>query len=126
MSAPRFLLLPILCAAALVPASAVAKSDDDVERAGKCTGGSDAKIKAGPDDGRLEVEFEVDQNRNGIRWKVRIRRNGTRVVATRATTRGPSGSFEIERKLDDSAGSDRFHARAKSPSGEVCTAKVTV
>ena len=126
MSPHRLLPIPLFCALAIAPAAALAKGDDDVERNGKCTGASSAKIKAGPDDGRLEVEFEVDQNRNGIRWKVRIRQNGVRVAATHATTRGPSGSFEVRRLLDDSAGPDRIYARAKSPSGEVCTATVTV
>src|SRR5215218_7147597 len=48
--------------------------------AGTCTDGSTAKLKAKPDDGRLEVELEVDQNRNGVTWTVRIRRDGNLVV----------------------------------------------
>ncbi|MGZ8649240.1 MAG: hypothetical protein ACXW08_11540 [Solirubrobacteraceae bacterium] len=94
--------------------------------AGSCTGRSSSKLKAKPDDGRLETEFEVDQNRNGVHWKVRIRRNGKLVVKTRATTRAPSGSFSVERRIADPAGSDRITARAVSPSGEVCRASVTI
>src|SRR4051794_29272060 len=48
--------------------------------AGTCTDGSTAKLKAKPDDGRLEVELEVDQNRNGVKWAVRVRRDGTLVI----------------------------------------------
>ena len=33
--------------------------------AGTCTDSSRAKLKLKPDDGRVEVEFEVDENRNG-------------------------------------------------------------
>jgi hypothetical protein len=94
--------------------------------AGSCTDGSTAKLKVKPDDGRLEVEFEVDQNRNGVRWDVRIRRDGTLVVDRSATTHAPSGSFSVEKKIGNPAGSDRITARATSPSGEVCTASLTV
>lgn len=94
--------------------------------AGSCTGRSSAKLKAKPDDGRLETEFEVDQNRNGVKWAVRIHRNGKLVVKTNATTKPPSGSFSIERRLADPAGSDRITAKATSPSGEVCNAALTI
>jgi hypothetical protein len=94
--------------------------------AGTCTDGSTAKLKAKPDDGRLEVELEVDQNRNGVTWAVRVRRDGTLVVRRNATTHAPSGSFSIERKIADPAGRDTISARATSPSGEVCTASLTI
>jgi hypothetical protein len=94
--------------------------------AGSCSGRSSAKLKVKPDDGRLETEFEVDQNRNGVRWTVKLRRNGKLVVNTRATTRAPSGSFSVERRLANPAGSDRITARATRPSGEVCKAGLTI
>jgi len=119
-----------VAALAAVPATASGggDDDDDGERrvAGRCTDGSSAKLKAKHDDGRLEVEFEVDQNRNGVTWNVRVRRNGKRVVSTRATTRAPSGSFSVEREIADGPGRDRIVARATSPSGEVCRARVTI
>jgi hypothetical protein len=93
---------------------------------GTCTGGATAKLKAKPDDGRLETEFEVDQNRNGVTWTVTIRRNGVRAVSTKATTKAPSGSFSVERRLANGSGADRISARATSPSGQVCKASVTV
>ncbi|HKG38939.1 MAG TPA: hypothetical protein VKB25_08115 [Conexibacter sp.] len=94
--------------------------------AGTCTDGSTAKLKAKPDDGRLEVELEVDQNRSGVTWAVRVRRDGTLVIRRNATTHGPSGSFSIEKKIANPAGSDHITARATSPSGEVCTASLTI
>ena len=93
---------------------------------GHCTADSSAKLKVKRDDGRLETEFEVDQNRDGVRWTVRIRRNGDTVVKTRATTKAPSGSFSVERRIGDPVGSDRIVAKATSPSGEVCKASLTV
>lgn len=94
--------------------------------AGTCTDGSSVKLKVKPDDGRLETELEVDQNRNGVTWTVRIRRDGTLVVNRHATTHAPSGSFSVEKKIANPAGSDRVTARATSPSGEVCTASLTI
>lgn len=105
--------------------------DDDrdrgeIRRAGRCTGRSTAKIKVKHDDGRIEAEFEVDQNRSGVTWNVTVRRNNRVAFTTRATTRGRSGSFSVERKIANGPGADRVTARATSPSGEVCTAAATL
>ena len=113
-------------AGGLLGAAPAPANEGDVLVRGTCTGSSTAKLKLSPEDGRIEVEFEVDQNRNGVTWKVTIRRNGARVVSTRATTKAPSGSFSVERRIADGAGSDRITARATSPTGEVCTARLTV
>jgi hypothetical protein len=61
-----------------------------------------------------------------VTWKVRFRRNGKRVVKTRATTHAPSGSFSVERRIGNPAGSDRIVGRAISPSGQVCKASLTI
>ena len=123
-------LVPFAALAALlvfaVPVLAKGGDDGRVQRSGDCSGATNWKLKAKPDDGRLEVEFEVDQNRNGVTWTVQIRRNGRVAVSTRATTRAPSGSFSVERKIANGAGSDRVSARAVSPSGEVCSAAATI
>lgn len=112
---------------ALVQLSATATANDaDVKRAGSCSGSSSAKIKLSPEDGRIEAEFEVDQNRTGVTWRVVMRRNGAVAARTKATTRGHSGSFEVRRVLADGPGSDSISARAVSPSGEVCTASASI
>src|SRR5688572_28033026 len=108
----RFVLAAALAATVAVPSAAFARHGDDdggddrggdrgVRVSGSCDGSSTAKLKVKPDDGRLEVEFEVDQNRNGVTWNVQVRRNGALAFSTRATTRGPSGSFSVERKITD-------------------------
>jgi len=131
-SAALRLVVAGLAAATLaaLPTVALAGSggddDDERERHVTCSAGSRAELRAERDDGRLEVELEVDQGRSGVRWSVVIRRNGARVVSTRATTRGRSGSFEVERHISDRPGPDRITARARSASGEVCRASVTI
>jgi hypothetical protein len=100
--------------------AAFAKDGDVIKRVG-CSGGSTAKLKLSDEDGRIEVEFEVDQNRNGVPWRVRITRPGGGVVfAGRRITRPPSGSFEVRRVTRNALGADTIRARATSPTGEIC------
>jgi len=102
-------------------------SDDDVRHTGECTGGSTAKIKVKPDDGGLEAEFEVDQNRNGAKWKVKIKDNSEVVFRGSATTQAPSGSFSIERRIPNRPGTDTITGIARNrQSGERCAAKVSI
>ena len=112
-------------AAAVVAGPAGAK-DGDVLRAGRCTEASTSKLKLSPENGRIEVEFEVDQNRNGVRWTVTLQRNGARIARLVRATRPPSGSFEARGVAGNGPGADVFRARATSPSGEVCTARATL
>jgi type 1 fimbria pilin len=110
-------------------ASNAAAGDDDgeIRLAGTCTDSSSSKIKVKHDDGKIEVEFEVDQNQTGDVWKVKIKDNGSNVFKGTATTRGPSGSFEIERKIADQSGSDAIKATAKNKStDERCSASATL
>jgi hypothetical protein len=108
----------------LSPAAALAR-DGDVTKTGTCSKSSSAKLKLRAEGSRIETEFEVDQNRSGVRWTVTMRRNGALSVSTRATTRSPSGSFSVRRLLANGSGRDIVSARAVSPSGEVCTARAT-
>jgi hypothetical protein len=96
-------------------------------RTGSCSGSADWKLKAKHDNGRIELEWEVDSNRTGQTWRVRVRDNGDRVVATRATTGGASGSFSITRRVANKAGSDSLVARARDlGSGQVCVSRLSV
>ena len=118
--------LLIAAALPLVGAGAAHASDDDVIRRGSCTGRTDWKIKAGPDDGRMEVEAEIDSNRVGQTWNWVLRHNGNVVARGQSTTKAPSGSFEVERRTRNAAGTDFFRFRAVNPrSGEVCVARVS-
>jgi hypothetical protein len=106
-----------VCAAPAVPA----KDRDDVRVAGTCTKASSAKLKLGEEDGRIEVEFEVDQNRVGVRWRVVLRQRGRVVRRVTKVTRAPSGSFEVRLLARDGSGADRFTVTA-TRSGETCRA----
>ena len=109
---------------AAVPASA--GGDREVIRRGSCSGSTDWKYKAKADDGRIEVEYEVDQNRSGDRWKVRLFHDGNRFFKGTRVTGGASGSFDIERKVNNHQGVDRFRARARNVrTDEVCRGRVS-
>jgi hypothetical protein len=118
-----FLLASLLAALTALTLAPVASSKDgDVRVVGNCSRDSSAKLKLSPEDGRIEVELEVDQNRVGVRWRV-VLKHGTRAFArTTAVTRRPSGSFELRRLTGNRPGRDVVSARATSPSGEVCSA----
>jgi hypothetical protein len=123
------LSLVALAAAALTAASsaAPAKRGPQVLRSGKCSGSSTWKLKLKNDDGRLETEFEVDQNVVGKRWNVVLKRNGIVVFRGVKVTRGPSGSFEARKLLGNSPGRDRVVATARAlAGGEVCRGAATL
>jgi len=109
-----------------VPAGVAVAGDRDVIQEGRCGASSDWKLKLSPEDGRIEVEFEVDQNVSGDRWRVKIRHDGDRVFRGTRTTGGASGSFEVRIIEDDRAGADTFRARARNLStDEVCRGSAT-
>jgi hypothetical protein len=113
-------LLAVLSSPVLVAGPALA-NDDDVIRRGSCSGGTDWKIKAGPEDGRIEVEAEVDSNRTGQTWRWRLRHNGSLSARGTGTTSGASGSFEVRRVVVDASGTDHLVFRARNPqTGEEC------
>ena len=104
---------------------APAKGGDGVRVDGTCSDSSTSKLEAKHDDGRIEVEFEVDQNRNGVLWNVALRRDGRLVFAGARRTVAPSGSFSVERKVTGGAQNATIRARA-TRNGAVCSATVTL
>jgi hypothetical protein len=99
---------------------AIAK-DGDVIRTGSCSGRADWKLKVGPDNGRLEVEGEVDSNRSGQVWRWRFKHNGTVVASGTRHTGGASGSFDVRRLMVNRSGTDTIVFRARRPAtGEIC------
>jgi hypothetical protein len=115
----------VIASGMIAMAPTVAANDADVIRTGNCSGASDWKLKVSPEDGRLEVEFEVDQNRNGQVWNVVLKRNGNAFWRGQRTTQAPSGSFEVRKLTRNGAGTDTIVGRATNPkTGEVCRGTV--
>jgi hypothetical protein len=117
--------MTMLALLALAPPGVVAK-DSDIIQQGSCSGSTDWKLKLSEEDGRIEVEFEVDQNQNGRTWDVKLKRNGSTFWTGQRTTQPPSGSFEVRKVTSDGAGADQIVARATyAASGEVCRGTAT-
>ena len=120
------LAIAMIAGAALSFPAAIAANDRDVIREGNCTGASDWKIKQSPENGRIEVEFEVDSNQGGQTWNVRLKKNGNVFFQGQRTTGGRSGSFELRRVVNNGPGSETIVGRAVNPNtGEVCRGEVT-
>ncbi len=106
--------------------SASAKSGD-VIRQGACSGTSNWKLKLSPQNGKIEVEYEVDSNHVGQTWKVRLFENGNQIFAGNRVTQAPSGSFTVRVLAANTAGTDAFKGRATNvASGEVCRGSASI
>ena len=119
-------LAAVLTVLALMSVPAALANDRDVIRRGSCSAASDWKLKLSPENGRIEVEFEVDQNRVGDTWRIVMRRNGVVFFRGERVTQPPSGSFEVRRVISNPAGSDTIVARAVNlRTDEVCRGSAT-
>jgi len=122
----RIVSVALATAALAAPALPASANDADVIRRGNCSLNADWKLKASPENGRIEVEGEVDSNRVGQTWNWRIKHNGSLSAKGSATTKAPSGSFEVRRLLVNLAGGDNITFRATNPkSNEVCRGSLT-
>jgi hypothetical protein len=107
-------------------APAVSANDADIIRRGSCTNRSDWKLKLSPENGAIEVEFEVDTPRSGQTWRVKLWQDGVLFYNALKTTNAASGSFEVRRVRPNTAGSDVFKGRAvNQTTGEVCVGQAT-
>jgi hypothetical protein len=123
----RLVVVAMLVVSGAVLAPSAGAKAGDVIRTGACSGRSDWKLKLSPENGKIEVEFEVDSNKVGQTWRVRIRQNGVLIFSGTRMTQAPSGSFEVRRLAQDHAGTDAFRARAVNlASGETCLGRASI
>lgn len=122
----RRMSLVLISLALLAPVASAKDGDGRVERSGACSGVSNWELTVKPDDGRLEVEFDVDQNRNGVRWHVVMKLNGEKVREGDRTTQPPSGSFSYDKRIPNPAGEDKVVAKATRANGERCRGVVRI
>lgn len=120
-------LAAALAAPAVVLAAAPAQASGGgaVEARGTCGAGVTWKLKAKHDDGRIEVEYEVDSNQAGQLWTVSLTDNTVRVFAGQRRTVAPSGSFTVRLLTADRPGTDVIRSRA-SFGGRTCSGAVSV
>jgi hypothetical protein len=115
-----------LAFARTVPAQA-SHGGGGVEHSGTCSAGSHWTLKAKANDGQIEVEAEIDTNQAGQVWAWKMLDNGSVVAKGKSTTQPPSGSFSVNRRVANQAGSDKFVLKAHTAStNETCKGKVTL
>ena len=96
-------------AALAAPAIAPASGGGAVTATGKCSAASTSKLKL--------------KQRDGDVWKVKIKDNGDVAFKGTAKTKGPSGSFSIEKNIADLPGGDTIKGVARNTdTGERCVA----
>ena len=120
------LALPL---AAVAPATASHGSarSGAVRTHGGCGGPAVWNLKVKPDNGRIEFQAEVDSNHVGQVWDWTIKHNGIRSAKGSSTTHGASGSFTVQRRLANRAGTDHFVFRAERRStGAVCRGTISL
>ena len=104
---------------------AAAKGSGATIKTGSCSARTDWKLKAKPDDGRLEVEWEVDSTRRGQKWTWTIRHDGKVVHSGSRRTAGRSASFSVERLVRNAPGKHTISATARNTvTGETCRASL--
>lgn len=115
--------LPMVAAIVLAGGSPASASGGGGKiETGNCSAASDWELKVKKDNGKLEVEYEVDSNQAGQTWAVLITDNGNQVFAGDKVTKPRSGSFTARARTANLAGNDTFVATAENAaSGETCT-----
>jgi len=120
--------LAVALLVAPAPAQASGGGDGDRREArvsGTCSRGATSALRLRSRDRTISVRFDVERRRARERWVVVLVHE--RRVASRTTLRTrSSGSFRIERSLDDLDGPDQVTARASGPGGITCEASVTL
>ena len=114
LARPLLAIAPILVVLRVAGGTAAAKGND-VKVSGTCSSGSHWKLKAGARDSGIETEFEVDSNKVGQVWSVRMTDNGAQVFAGNKTTVAPSGSFSVSRAHHHRRAATRSSARPPTP-----------
>lgn len=116
-----------LTALALVGGVAVAGPADAkagrVEKRGSCSPSGSWKIKAGPQDGKIEVEYEVEHVRSGQTWRVVIKDNG--VTKSSVTRTARLRAFSVRKVIANRAGTDVISVKATNlTTGATCSGSV--
>ncbi|MDQ3874637.1 MAG: hypothetical protein M3322_03660 [Actinomycetota bacterium] len=123
----RGLALAAIAAAAAcsVPAAWAGDDRDEVRVRGACTGRSEAQLRLRTDDGRIRVEFELENGGPSTRWKIVVLHE--RRTAWRGSVRtGRRRSLRLRRTVADWFGTETVAVRASSRGGETCRASATI
>lgn len=118
------ILLLVQAIVVSLAAPSVEAKDGDVRRRVSCSRSATIDLKASPENGRIEVEAEVDEARPGHRWRVVLKKNGG-VFFRGVRTVNLAGNIEVRRLTNNGPGAERIVANARNlNTGERCNVAV--
>lgn len=110
----------------LQPAFAHDNHDHGITRQSACGGGVKSKLSASPENGRIEVEYEVDNAQPGDDWRILIRRNGAIILRTQKRINA-AGDAKVRVLTRNGSGKERISATAtRIGGGGSCRANLVV
>lgn len=96
-----------------------------VEKSGTC-GGARFELDVEKDDGRFEVEADIDNARPGSQWRVVLRHDG-KVVYNQVRTADREGDVSVDRDRPNTAGDDRFRLNVRKVGTDtICSRVITL
>lgn len=112
---------------ATAPTALADQPRDTTEREawGTCSGQARWDLSLDREFGGIEFSFDVEGATQGERWRVRVQHNGTPIVKTLRFA-DLEGEWDVEQRVSDRSGSDRFKVRAVSDQGQVCRAALRI
>ena len=87
--------------------------------------GAEVDFDVEKDDGRFEVEVDIDDAKPGSKWRVVLRHDG-KVLHNRVHRADSDGDIEIEKSRPDTAGKDVFKVKVKKIGGKKATRTIRV
>jgi hypothetical protein len=110
---------------AVPAATLMAAPANAVEKSGRCSGAR-FELNAEKDDGRFEVEADIDNARPGSKWRVVLRHDGKKIY-NQVRTADREGDIEVERNRRNTAGKDVFRLTVKKVGTKsACTRTITL
>ena len=109
----------------VAPLASHAKDGDIIKR-GQCSTGTNTKLKASPENGQIEVEYELGDAVPGDLWRITITKNGKSILRTSQRVNA-AGDIEVRKITPNTAGSDTIRATAKKAGAAgACTISLSV
>lgn len=106
----------VLLAAGTVLVAAPAHADGPEKDREFRVAGAEVDFSVSKDDGRFEVDVDVDDAAPGSRWRVVLRHDGQR-FHSKVHRADSDGDIEINKSRRDTRGSDTFKVRVKKIGG---------
>ena len=114
-----------LLAVPLATTALTASPASAVDKTGTC-GGARYELSVDRDNGRFEVEADIDNARAGSKWRITLRHDGKRFY-NQVRTADREGDISVDRHRPNTAGKDVFKLRVKRVGGgAACSHTITV